>query len=75
MTTADTVRDLALALARTEPDTERAVRELESSSGGRRVAAVRARQQLGASLEVEPAGEDLGRAIALLDELLERLPA
>jgi hypothetical protein len=75
MTTADTVRDLALALARTEPDTERAVLELEGSSGGRRVAAVRARQQLGASLEDEPADEDLARAIALLDELLERLPA
>jgi hypothetical protein len=75
MTTADTVRDLALALARTEPDRERAVLELETSSGGRRVAAVRARQQLGASLEDEPTDEDLARAIELLDELLERLPA
>jgi hypothetical protein len=75
MTTADTVRDLAVALARTEPDPERAVLELESSSSGRRVAAVRARQQLSASLEGEPTDEDLARAIALLDELLERLPA
>jgi hypothetical protein len=39
------------------------------------VAAVRARQQLGASLDEAPADEDLARAIALLDELLERLPA
>jgi hypothetical protein len=75
MTTADVVRDLALVLARTESDRERAVTELETCCGGRRVAAVRARQQLAASLEGDLVVPDAAGAIELLDELLGRLPA
>jgi hypothetical protein len=75
MTTADLVRDLALSLARTEPDAEQALRELETICDGRRVAAVRARQQLVASLEGDLVVADAPRAIELLDELLVRLPA
>jgi hypothetical protein len=75
MTTADVVRDTALMLARSEPDAERAVQELETSSEGRRVAAVRARQQLEASLQGDVVVAEVQRAIELLDELLGRLPA
>jgi hypothetical protein len=75
MTTADVMRDLAVALVRTEPDTERAVNELETVCGGRRVAAVRARQLLLSSVEEDAVDEDVARAVALLDDLLERLPA
>jgi hypothetical protein len=46
MTTGDIVRERALDLARSETNREQAVSELLTSSGGRRVAAVRARQQL-----------------------------
>ena len=75
MTTADMVRDLAVALARTEPDPDRAVNELDACCGGRRVAAVRARQQLQSSIETTPTDADLVRAVGFLDELLARLPA
>ena len=74
MTTADDIRDLALALARTEPDEERAVMELDTLCGGRRVSAVRARQLLVTQLD-DPADQDSSRALRLLDELLVRLPA
>jgi hypothetical protein len=40
------VREHALALARTSVDRDEAVRELEPLCGGRRVAVVRARQQV-----------------------------
>jgi hypothetical protein len=50
-----------------------AIRELEVSSGGRRVAVVRARQQLLSSPE-EPEDQVNARAVELLDELLGRLP-
>ena len=73
MTTADAVREHALALARTSVDRDEAVRELEALSGGRRVAVVRARQLLSSPEgSAEPAA---GRAVDLLDELLGRLPA
>ena len=74
MTTADAVREHALALARTSVYRDEAVRELEALCGGRRVAVVRARQQVLSSPEgsEEPA---TGRAVELLDELLGRLPA
>ena len=45
------------------------------SSEGRRVAVVRARQQLLATLEEEPGHEDAVIAIGFLDEVLLRLPA
>jgi hypothetical protein len=75
MTTADDVRERALALVRSETGSEDAVRELQESCGGRRVAAVRARQQMAAWLDSQPDRSDAMRAIELLDELLDRLPA
>jgi hypothetical protein len=51
-----------------------AIRELEASSGGKRVAVVRARQQLLSSSD-EPDDRASARAVELLDELLGRLPA
>ena len=75
MTTADVVRERALSLARSETDFEDAVRELESCCGGRRVAAVRARQQVVAWLDSEPDQPAAMRAVEYLDQLLARLPA
>jgi hypothetical protein len=74
MSTADVVRERALALARSGTDPDQAVGELEISSEGRRVAAVRARQQLLALLDSEPGQEDAMVAIEFLDGLLTRLP-
>jgi len=74
MTTADTVRDLALSLARAGLERAEAVQQLESASGGRRVAVVRARQMMGSSVEDDSAQPDTAEAIALLDDLLVRLP-
>ena len=74
MTTADVVREQALRLARTVPDEDEAIRELESASGGRRVAAVIARRQVSDGLERDP-DRTAVRAVELLDRLLERLPA
>jgi hypothetical protein len=75
MSTADTVRDLALSLARAGLERAEAVKELESASGGRRVAVVRARQMMVSSVEDGSAQPDTAEAIALLDDLLVRLPA
>jgi hypothetical protein len=75
MTTADIVRERALSLARTQVETDEALLELESCSGGRRVAAVRARQQVLEWLDSEPDQPAATRAVELLDELLARLPA
>ena len=75
MTTADIVRERALSLARTQVESDEAIRELEGCSGGRRVAAVRARQQVLAWLDSEPDQPAAMRAVELLDELLARLPA
>jgi hypothetical protein len=74
MTTGDIVRERALELARSETDREQAVSELLTTCGGRRVAAVRARQQLVALLDSEPNQQDVMRAIEFLDDLLEKLP-
>jgi hypothetical protein len=75
MTTADTVRDLALSLARAGLERAEAVQELESASGGRRVAVVRARQMMVSSVEDDSAQPDTAEAIAILDDVLDRLPA
>ncbi|HEY7659307.1 MAG TPA: hypothetical protein VIC58_01775 [Actinomycetota bacterium] len=75
MTTADVVKERALWLARSEPDGDAALRDLESCAGGRRVAAVRARQQVEAELDDGPDRDSSLRAIQLLDELVVRLPA
>jgi hypothetical protein len=74
MTTGDIVRERALELARSETDREQAVSELLTTCGGRRVAAVRARQQLVALLDSEPGRQDAMRAVEFLDDLLEKLP-
>jgi hypothetical protein len=75
MTTGDIVRERALELARAGTDREQAVSELLSSCGGRRVAAVIARQQLAAWLDSEPDQRDAMLAIEFLDESIEKLPA
>jgi hypothetical protein len=74
MTTGDIVRERALELAQSETDREQAVSELLTTCGGRRVAAVRARQQLVALLDSEPNQQEAMRAIEFLDDLLEKLP-
>jgi hypothetical protein len=75
MTTGDIVRERALELARSLADSELAVEALLETCGGRRVAAVRARQQLVTWLDSEPEQQDAKRAIEFLDDLLARLPA
>jgi len=74
MATSEVVRERALTLARSGADREEALRELQACCEGRRVGAVRARQQLVADVEggSDPGGADV--AIELLDELLIRLP-
>ena len=75
MTTGDILRERALELARSQADQEHAVSELLAACLGRRVAAVRARQQLVAWLESEPDQHDAMRAIEFLNAVLNRLPA
>jgi hypothetical protein len=73
MTTADSIREQALSLARSGVERDDAIRELEIASGGRRVAVVRARQQV-VSASDEPDDQAAVRAVELLDELLGRMP-
>jgi hypothetical protein len=75
MTTGDIVRERALELARSQTDLEYAVSELLDTCGGRRVAAVRARQELVASLDSDADQREPMRALEFLDEVLGRLPA
>ena len=75
MTTADAVRERALTLARTTTERDEAIRDLQACCGDRRVSVVRARQQLVTWLDSEPDQADAMRAIELLDELLDHLPA
>jgi hypothetical protein len=75
MTTGDIVRERAMELARSRTDHEQAVQELMMTCDGRRVAVVRARQELDASLGSDPDEPDAVRAIEFLDEVLLRLPA
>lgn len=75
MTIADTVREQALALGRSGLDRDAAVQRLEACSEGRRPAVVRARQQVLAWADSQPDQAAAMRAVELLDELLERLPA
>jgi len=75
MTTADIVRERALALARSGTDPDQAVHELEICCEGRRVAAVRALQQLRASVDSEQNHQHALVAIKFLDALLDQLPA
>jgi hypothetical protein len=75
MTTADAVRERAMFLALSGAEHDEAVQELEASCAGRRVAVVRARQMMAASLDDQPAEPATRRAIELLDDLLAKLPA
>jgi hypothetical protein len=75
MTPADTVRERAMSLAVSDTEHGEAVRELEATCAGRRVAVVRARQMMAASLDNQPGQPGTQRAIELLDDLLARLPA
>jgi hypothetical protein len=63
-----------MELARSDADHEQAVADLLAACGGRRVAAVRARQELDAWLESEPDQLHAMRAIEFMDDVLERLP-
>jgi hypothetical protein len=74
MTTADVVRERALSLARSETDLEEAVRELETCCSGRRVSAVKARQQVIAWVDSASDQEAAMLAIQYLDNLLDRMP-
>ena len=75
MSNAEVIREHALALATSGADRDEAVRELERSAAGRRVAVVRARQQMATSLGDETEQPGTARAIELLDQVLVRLPA
>ncbi len=74
MTTADIVRERALSLARSNTEPQEAVRELLDCSGGRRVAAVKARQQVLAWIDSAPDQQAAMLAVQYLDGLLDRLP-
>ena len=73
MTTGETVRERAMELARQGADRSLAVEVLLTACGGRRVAAVRARQELDAWLDSERDQPDAMRAIGYIDEVLKRL--
>lgn len=75
MTTGETVRERAMELAKQGMDRSMAVEVLLATCGGRRVAAVRARQQLDAWLDSERDQIDAMRAIEYIEEVLQRLPA
>jgi hypothetical protein len=74
MTTTDTVRGKALALAREGAPTEEATRELLECCGDKRVPVVLARQGFLKDLEERPSDPTVGRAVELLDQVLDRLP-
>ena len=75
MSNAQVIREQALALATSGADRDQAVRELERSASGRRVAVVRARQQMVTSLEDDTEQPGIARALELLDEVLVHLSA
>jgi hypothetical protein len=73
MTTAETVAERALDVARADEDQDQAVASLLDAAGDRRVAIVRARQLLGE----RPGWADdpaTGRASQLLEAALARIP-
>lgn len=73
MTTSEIVRDRALELAQAGMEGDRAVSELSDACGGRRVAAVRARQELVAMLD-GGGDHDVTTAVRLVDDLLAQMP-
>lgn len=74
MTTADTVREKALSLARAEAPSEEAIGELLDCCGERRVPVVLARQHFLKDLDEDSADPVVNRAVELLDGVLQRLP-
>lgn len=74
MTTAETLHEKALSLARAGVATEEAVRDLLESCGERRVPVVLARQQLHKELDAPRPDPLVLRAAELLDGVLARLP-
>jgi hypothetical protein len=74
MTTAETVREKALALAEAGSPTDEAVRELLASCKDKRVPVVLARQQFLKQQQERPDDIVANRAVELLDEVLARLP-
>jgi hypothetical protein len=74
MPTADLVREKALSLAEAGAVSENAIRELLEYCEDRRVAVVLARQHLVEEQVARPSDPLLGRAVELLDRVLERLP-
>ncbi len=75
MATATLLKERALSLAMAQTDREEALRELEETSEGHRVAAVLARRKVSEEMESGSAPPAADVAIELLDELLVRLPA
>ncbi len=74
MTTADTMLEKALTLARAGATNEDAVGELLELSRGRRVSVVLAHQRILMDLEAEPSDPATTEAAKLLEEVLGRLP-
>jgi hypothetical protein len=74
MPSADALREKALSLAEGGRVSEDDVREVLRYCQDRRVAVVLARQQLAKEQEARPSDPLLGRAVELLDRVLERLP-
>lgn len=74
MTTAQIIRETALALAQADSPTDEAVRELLAACQEKRVPVVLARQQFQKQQEDEPDDVVANRAVELLDEVLARLP-
>ena len=73
MTTGEAVRERAMERARQGTNRSRAVEVLLTTRGGRRVAAVRARQQLDAWLNSDRDQLDAMRAIEYMDEVIKQL--
>ncbi|MGH2681809.1 MAG: hypothetical protein ACRDIX_01090 [Actinomycetota bacterium] len=74
MTTTDSVKEKALALAEAGSPTDEAVRELLASCKEKRVPVVLARQQFLQQQEEHPDNLVFNRAVELLDNVLARLP-
>jgi uncharacterized protein HemY len=75
MTTAETIMEQALDLAIRDTDRELAARELATLFADRRVAVVRAKQQLADRSSEDPADMALQLASDYLDGVLQMLPA
>jgi hypothetical protein len=76
MTTADLLSERASALARSDSSNADAINELLVFADGHRVSVVRARQKLAAaSGGGDDAASEANRAMALLQAVLDQMPA